>query len=149
MNRISSDEETGKPSHEDDRHRRRARMASALLFIVCGLPGLFIMMVSSLGLFGRFYDPAANDTEIHPLLLTLCAVAGAFLMLAGVGLWRQWAYLLVFAAIPISLTVFIMIDARATWGSASLAVFVAIFVFGSLYLVRAFYSRRNKQRRDV
>lgn len=148
MSQIRPGKRFEKISCETQKHWSHAQMISAFLFLVCGLPGLLIMMVSSYLLFVRFYDPSASDVHIHPLVLTLCAVIGAVLMLMGVGLWRQWAYLLVFAAIPVSLSIFIMIDARGPGISTGLAAFVVMFSFGSLYLVRAFYRRQNKRRSD-
>lgn len=124
--------------------RSRSVLAVALRFAFCAIPGLVVFFVCSFQFFVWFYDPAASDVNVHPLLLGTGLLVGGFLMLIGVGQWKQWAYLFVFAAIPLSLYLYIVIDPKGRGGSVSLAAFVGICAFLTLYAVRAFYRWRNQ-----
>ena len=128
--------------------RSRSVLAVALRFTCCAIPGLVILFVCSFQLFVRYYDPAASDVNVHPLLLGTGVLVGGLLMLIGVGRWKQWAYLLVFVAIPLSLYLYIMIDPKGRGGSLSLAAFVGICAFLTLQGVRAFYRWWNKPIRN-
>jgi hypothetical protein len=68
-------------------------IVKALLFFLAGVPGLILLFVSSLGLFGAFYDP--NTHQSTPVICTLAGLLplSLFLLLIGVGKWKQWRYL--------------------------------------------------------
>jgi hypothetical protein len=127
------------------RWRPRSKLATWLLFISCGIPGLFVLLVASFQLFVSFYAPRASDLEVSPFLSAIGAVAGAILMLVGVRRWNQWGYLLVFFAIPVSLCVFITLDRGGRGNVATIAAFVAFCSFMTLHFVRAYYRTRNQR----
>lgn len=126
----------------------KSKWLSVLLFFACAVPGLFLLMASTFQLFSSLYDPSVSDVHLHPLVLVITALAGGLLMLAGVGLWKQWAYLLVFAAIPGSLFLLIMFNTRGAAISFSLATIVALCTFAALYCVRRFYRNRSPRFRN-
>ena len=121
----------------------RSKMGTWLLFTLCGVPGMLILLVASFQLFVTFYDPRASDIQVSPFVSTIAAFGGAILVLLGVGKWNQWGYLLVFFAIPVSLCVFIVLDRGGQGNAATIATFVAVCTFATLYSVRAFYRRRD------
>jgi len=87
---------------------------------------------------------------MSPFLLAPLCLAGAAMMLFGVGEWGRWGYLLVFLSIPVSLVLlFIMpnflVRVAGTAGEALGFIIPASAVAGTCAVVRKYYARRKSQ----
>jgi hypothetical protein len=72
-------------------------------FVLFGVLGFWIMMEAWEVLLERLTWGCHDDVGMNPFLLIPLSVAGAAMMLFGVGEWGRWWYLLVFLSIPVSL----------------------------------------------
>ena len=115
----------------------RSHLLSGVLFVFCAISGLFLFLVFSTAIFGRFYDQ--NFNAPNPILSGVLAASGMLLMLIGVGRFKQWRYLFVFLSIPISLFGYILLDTHAAGGKLAPGIVVASIAFLTLYLVRRSY----------
>jgi hypothetical protein len=78
-------------------------LKKTLMFVFLALPGLFIFLFSSTFFFVYLLGIDRNPNRIPSPMITIPLTGGAMiLMLIGVGKWREWRYLAVFVAIPIS-----------------------------------------------
>src|SRR6266850_1516430 len=76
-------------------------------FIMFGVGGFLLLMISWLALVLRFSSPP--ETIANPFLAFLLALFGALMMLFGVGEWGRWAYLWVFVSTPLMVSLFLVI----------------------------------------
>ena len=118
---------------------QRSRLLTVLRFIFCAIPGLFLFLVFSTALFGRFFDPIGNYP--NPLISCGVVAASSVLMLFGVDKWKQWRYLLVFLSIPASLFGYILVDKEASGDKLVPGIIVGILAFLTLYFVRRSYRK--------
>jgi hypothetical protein len=108
----------------------------ALRFVIFGLGGFFLLIFFSIEFMAgvRTHPFAA----IIPLLV---ALAGALMMLFGVGEWGRWAYLWVFLSIPIA---FFLISIVVPGDKGmTLGLTIAIAASASHSAARAYYRRRT------
>lgn len=125
--------------HDQKAQRSNTRQKKAILFLLCGLPGLYLFVVGSFGLAWVFVDVNAEVSN-PPLAisgLVGAVVVGLLLMLVGVGKWGQWRYVLVFLAIPVAF--FGTCQFFPGKDILSPAIIVAVAAFIALYLVRLSY----------
>jgi hypothetical protein len=110
-----------------------------LRFVLFGLVGLWVMLLSSISFFLRVFGHERGF--VSPVLSLPAAVVGAAMMLYGVGEWKRWAYLWVFLSIPISLFLSEMIPGTQS-DKVLPAIIAAIVAVCSCAAVRAYYSTR-------
>jgi hypothetical protein len=122
---------------DEPNQSHRSRIVSGVLFVFCAIPGLFLFLVFSTAMFGKFYDQ--NFNAPNPILSGVVATLGMAVMLIGVGRFKQWKYLFVFLSIPISLFGYILLDTHAAGGKLAPGIAVASIAFLTLYLVRRSY----------
>lgn len=109
----------------------------AVRFILFGVGG-FILTIGSLIIFIEDVAPSGHFT-LAVLWTALGFIAGAFMTLYGVGEWGRWAYLWVFASIPLALlTGFLFPTSKEAGFFFPLAAAVL-----SLTLVRRYYRRKT------
>lgn len=113
-------------------------IVKALIFVVAGMPGLLLLFVSSVSLFGAFYDPNAHQSTPVICGLSGLLVLSLLLLLIGVGKWKQWRYLLVFIAFPVALFSQILFLPSLD-GKLLPALFAGIISYLVFYLVRCSY----------
>jgi uncharacterized membrane protein len=126
---------------------RRSRLVAALLFIFCAIPGLALSIYSLAQIISRFVD--LHPKVPHPLISSATAILGLLMMLAGVGKWKKWRYLLVFLAFPVSFFGYLFVEPRlirggpeaVTFEVAGLIMFTGISTFLTYYAVRRYYRR--------
>jgi len=114
------------------------RLWVAARFLVFGIGGFWLMMISCLGMIDV---NVRGERWAGPFLLVPLGFAGAFSMLFGVGEWRRWAYLWVFFSVPIGIL------ATALVGSKEMGVVAfATPMVVSYALVRLYYRRRDSRK---
>ncbi|MFA5044003.1 MAG: hypothetical protein WC381_01930 [Kiritimatiellia bacterium] len=110
------------------------KIIQGALFVVCAIPGLLFLLVSTLELFA-YFDPMTpvSQNVPNPVVSIAVLVGSSFLMLIGVGKWRQWRYLLVFLAIPIFMGVSFLIPFKDKF---SPVLFIGFATFLTYHLAR-------------
>ena len=117
-----------------------------LLFFLAGIPGLLLLFVSSVGLFGAYYDPNAHQSSPVICGLVGIMVLGSLLILVGVGKWRRWRYLVVFLAMPLVLfTEILLFPCLPSFltGKFMPVLFMGSASFLVFHLVRHSYRKEN------
>ncbi len=115
-----------------------------LLFIVCAIPGLVLILVATLML-EAYFDPQTIHltNNWHPAVSISVLAAGLLLVLVGVGKWKQWRYLFVFLAIPVSMWIGFLIPFGGG-GKLLFPAFVGLMVF-IVYRVVNKIEKKNSQ----
>jgi len=114
-------------------------------FIMFGVGGFLLLMISWLALVLRFSSPP--ETIANPFLAFLLALFGALMMLFGVGEWGRWAYLWVFVSTPLMVSLFLVIPwpkwlANLNLGGKETGVLLFALPFVvSYFAVRRYYRR--------
>jgi hypothetical protein len=105
--------------------------------------GFWIMMEAWEVLLERLTWGRHDDVGMNPFLLIPLSVAGAAMMLFGVGEWGRWWYLLVFLSIPVSLSLLFLIPTAGK--NVGVIVVPALAAVGTYAVVRRRYAyRKNK-----
>ena len=121
----------------------RQKNHSVLLFLFCGVPGLVLVVASSI-----MFLIITNLHETNIRLISLAAItlaAGVCLALLGVNKLSEWLYSLVLLAFPVSLLawgVFLgqVVDSLGPFGFiTSLVLFVVLLPLLALNLVTKYY----------
>jgi hypothetical protein len=125
----------------------------AIRFIVFGIGGFIAVWISWMSVIFGVTDPHGEPFLLTPqAAVPVCFVAG-LMMLFGGGQWGRWAYLWVFASVPIVVTPLGLL-ARAypqfdsLFAKPLLIVFFAAPMPISYLLVRKYYRRRDAQRQS-
>jgi hypothetical protein len=111
------------------------RLLVAARFIVFGIGGLWLLMISCLGMIDV---NVRGERWASPFLLAPLGLVGAFAILFGVREWRRWAYLWVFVSIPIGILVTALADSKEM-GVVAFATPIVV----SYALVKLYYRRRD------
>ena len=129
----------------------RKKIHSVLLFLFCGVPGLVLVVASSI-----MFWIITNLYEANmPIALTALTLAlGVCLALLGVNKLREWLYSLVLLAFPVSLVVWGLFvrqlnESIGPFGFVtSLVLFVVLLPLLALNLVTKYYrtDQRNTRR---
>jgi hypothetical protein len=117
-------------------------------FIVFGFGGFIAAFISWMSLPFAFGPP--GDRWLSPSIALLLSVAGALMMLYGVGQWGRWAYLWVFLSIPLVVTRLGLLAEKypaADWLFATpiIILFSVLPMPVSYLLVRRYYRQGDKQ----
>jgi hypothetical protein len=122
----------------------------AVRFVVFGFAGFWVMLGFTMAFLMRVF---MHDQHVmNPFLSFPLAVAGAFMMLFGVGEWGRWRYLLVFVSIPAAfigssyLYDWIFPDSPKPLGPFVIATVAAFLTHRA---VRAYYARRARQQASL
>ena len=110
-------------------------------FVLFGVLGFLIMMEAWEVLMERLAWGRHDDVALNPFLLILLSLAGAAMMLFGVGEWGRWWYLLVFLSIPLSLSLLLLIPTAGNYTGVFLVP--ALAPVGTYALVRRRYAYRK------
>jgi hypothetical protein len=111
------------------------RLWVATRFVVFGIGGLWLLMISWLGMADV---SVRGERWASPFLLVPLGLVGAFAILFGVGEWRRWAYLWVFVSIPIGILVMALADSKEM-GVVAFATPMVV----SYALLKLYYRRRD------
>ena len=115
----------------------KSKAFTAILFVTCAVPGVFMFLFASIALIAYALDP--KDGKIpNPFLLLLAIVVGSCMLLFGLQIHHRWRYLFVFWSIPIALLLFSPTGNLVVLGLA--AGIIAFFVF---QYVRRYYEKRE------
>jgi hypothetical protein len=114
----------------------------ATRFVLFGFVGFWVMLGFTVAFASRVlgHDPHF----ISPFLSLPLALAGAVMVLYGVGEWGRWAYLWVFLSMPISLCLLLLVP--GAWDSIGLPLIVAaLAAFFSNAGVQIYYSGEARE----
>ena len=126
-------------------------------FVVFGVGGFLLVTYSWIALITvALKDP---DQMMNPYLAGPMLLVGPFSMLYGADVWRRWAYLCVFLATPVVVSLFILIshfvpeDASSPgwselWGSIDPKL-LGVLVFSLPTVVTHWIVRRYYRRQDA
>jgi hypothetical protein len=110
-------------------------------FVLFGVLGFLIMMEAWEVLMERLTWGRHDDVALNPFLLIPLSLAGAAMMLFGVGEWGRWWYLLVFLSIPLSLSLLLLIPTAGNYTGVFLVP--ALAPVGTYAVVRRRYAYRK------
>ncbi len=85
------------------------KVIQTILFIFCGLPGLFIFMTGAFSIFFHLQDSMRGHESFSVLTimyLILLLISGGILVLIGIGKLKKWMYILVFISFPLLIFLF-------------------------------------------
>lgn len=83
--------------------------ASFLLFALVAIPGLVLLLGSTVEFCSTISENRSGDPIMTQIFCVVVGVLGIFMMLLGVRKWGCWKYLYVFLSIPISLGMIILL----------------------------------------
>src|SRR5260221_10160321 len=112
----------------------------AIRFVIFGVGGFLLIMVSWPDLESRFITPPENFMSAY-LAAPLLSV-GALMMLFGAGEWGRWAYLWVFASTPIAISSLIRLPLFLGGDKITGMLVFSLPVVLSYVLVRVYYRRQ-------
>jgi hypothetical protein len=111
-------------------------------FALFGVLGFWTMMEAWEMLLERLTSVRPDHVGMSPFLLIPLSLAGAAMMLFGVGEWSRWWYLLVFLSIPLSLSLLFLFP---TTGKVGVILVPALAAAGTYAIVHRRYAyRKNK-----
>ena len=115
-------------------------------FILCGIGGLWLSALCGIMIVMRLVEDDMEHT-VHPLLASIGLFAGGLLMLAGVGKWRQWLFLVPFTTWPfVFATVMFGFDRLSPHSGKNIAgaVMGIVMSFIPLWPISARYARQQE-----
>jgi hypothetical protein len=115
-----------------------------LRFVLFGVFGFGIMMEAWEMLLEHLAWNRPDNVGMNPFLLIPLALAGAAMMLFGVGEWGRWWYLSVFLSIPVSLTLLFLIP-TAGKNVGVIIIVPALAAVGTYAVVRRLYASRKSK----
>jgi peptidoglycan/LPS O-acetylase OafA/YrhL len=131
---------------DDITQAKKSRLVRAALFLLCAVPGLILLLYSSLALIFIFFDPSVG-VYINPFLYAGGVIFGLILILIGVGKWGQWRYSLVFLSIPVSLLLVFSLELwKVSVDELMVGSIVGIVAFFTLYLVKRSYHKSGQSK---
>ena len=113
----------------------------AVRFVIFGVGGFLLIMISWADLESRFTTPPTNF--MSPYLAAPLLLVGALMMLFGAGEWRRWAYLWVFVSTPICISSLLRMPPFFGGGKATGMLIFSLPVVISYVIVRAYYRRQH------
>jgi hypothetical protein len=116
----------------------RSKITSALPFVMCGIPGVFIFLIALTILGMRLFDPQVKKPGWGALIGAI--LIGAFLILVGVGELARPAYLFVFLSMPLSGWLYVQLLRGPVAGILFLP-FIALMAWLAFLGVRRYYRR--------
>ncbi|RMH68583.1 MAG: hypothetical protein D6675_15690 [Gemmatimonadetes bacterium] len=120
----------------------KENLQKTLLFILVGIPGVFLCLIFSILLLDAATAPTPELP--HPVLSAFISTVGAALTMIGVGEWKRKLYLLVFVSYPVSLFVFVNLAEMPAFPLRHQPLlFVVIVAIATYYAIRAFYKYRE------
>ena len=124
----------------DRHHLQKAvyKLWIATRFIVFGVGGFVLLIVCWIGLVSRMDDP--REQFLHPAIALPLVLAGALMILFGVGEWGRWAYLWVFISTPLVVSVMLLFP-DSKWGNSKEAgvLIISLPMILSYLVVRQYY----------
>ncbi len=122
-----------------------SKLITALLFVLCGIPGVFMFIFSSIFLIATIVDPQSKGPK-NTVVLVGIGLIGIFMTLLGVGKLNQWVYSLVFVAIPLSFWLYALINPKVIGGTLGLILFIGLASYLTFYGVQRYYRYRDTTR---
>ena len=117
------------------------KIIRGLLFVLLGIPGVFIFILSLVALFDYYTSVSPPDS---PLRAYLYLFVSGFMTLAGAGKLREWRYIFVFISIPISIFAYsLFTDNTDLLGYLFFALVIAIWTNA---MIKQYYKRKQEKR---
>ena len=117
------------------------RIWIAVRFVVFGVGGFLLIMVSWVDLESRLTTPP--DNFMSPYLAAPLLLVGTLMMLFGAGEWGRWAYLWVFVSTPIAISSLIRLPPFFAGDKITGMVIFSLPVVISYVIVRVYYRRQD------
>lgn len=122
-------------------------------FIVFGVGGFLAVLFSWMFLVLGVVDPTIerwHSLHVAAPLGVVGSLAGALMILFGVGQWGRWAYLWVFVSVPLAISPLGMLASRyprfdSLFAKPVLLVLIVLPMPVSYLLVREYYQRRESK----
>jgi hypothetical protein len=123
----------------------RSKITSALLFVTCGIPGVFIFLIALTILGMRLFDPRVKAPGWGKLIGGI--LVGAILILVGVGEFARPVYLVVFLSMPLSGWLYVQFLPAGPVAGILFLPFIAAMGWLAFWGVRRYYSVADARKR--
>ncbi len=125
------------------------RMIRSVLFLVFGIPGLIIFLISSVLLFTDI-DLYCEGPIFNPIFQIIGILIGVLLILVGVNKLKEWLYGLVWFAFPLSFAfwIFLMRTCNFFGGAVGMVCSLFLFVIAPPFIV-LFLVRKSITKNDI